>query len=90
MNVQATRTIELPAEVYEDLAAFASAHDLTVAEVVREALYALANPVPDDVLDDIDRAIEEADAGDFISHDVVVEWLMSWGTPNEKPPPRHE
>jgi predicted transcriptional regulator len=25
------------------------------------------------------------DAGQFVTHDRVVEWLKSWGTPNELP-----
>jgi len=30
------------------------------------------------------------DAGQFVTHDRVVEWLKSWGTPNELPCPTPE
>jgi predicted transcriptional regulator len=30
------------------------------------------------------------DAGQFVTHDKVVEWLKSWGTPNELPCPTPE
>jgi predicted transcriptional regulator len=32
----------------------------------------------------------EIEAGRFIPHDKVVEWLKSWGTPNELPCPEPE
>jgi predicted transcriptional regulator len=32
----------------------------------------------------------EIDAGRFVPHDKVVEWLKSWGTPNELPCPEPE
>jgi predicted transcriptional regulator len=38
------------------------------------------------------RAIEEAEAaireGRVISHEAMVRWLKSWGTPDELPPPK--
>jgi predicted transcriptional regulator len=38
-----------------------------------------------------DRALEQAKAdvaaGRIISHEAMVRWLRSWGTPNELPPP---
>jgi len=33
--------------------------------------------------------IADADAGNVVSHDRVVEWLLSWGQPREGEPPRH-
>jgi predicted transcriptional regulator len=30
------------------------------------------------------------DAGQFVTNDRVVEWLKSWGTPNELPCPKPE
>jgi predicted transcriptional regulator len=35
----------------------------------------------------IEAAVERADQGDFVSHDAVEKWLLSWGTPDELPPP---
>jgi predicted transcriptional regulator len=32
----------------------------------------------------------EIEAGQFVTHDRVVEWLQSWGTPNELPCPQPE
>lgn len=41
---------------------------------------------------DEDRALAEAEAalaaGRVVSHEVVSKWLLSWGTPNELPPPK--
>ena len=36
---------------------------------------------------EIRKGIAAADAGKTISHEKVVEWLRSWGTENELPPP---
>ena len=50
-----------------------------------------------DIFDEIDeeaeeRAMAEAEAdiaaGRVISHEAMVRWLESWGTPNELPPPK--
>lgn len=32
----------------------------------------------------------EIEAGEFVPHDTVSEWLKSWGKPNELPCPRPE
>ena len=54
----------------------------------------MAEPIP--IFDEIDedaeaQAIAEARAdvaaGRLVSHEKVVEWLRSWGTPNELPCP---
>jgi predicted transcriptional regulator len=45
--------------------------------------------VPDTLSDDA-AADAEVAAGRFIPHDKVVEWLESWGTPNELPCPEPE
>jgi len=48
------------------------------------------------IFDEVDQAFEdaadaeaEADiaAGRVISHEAMKAWLLSWGTPNELPPP---
>jgi predicted transcriptional regulator len=40
---------------------------------------------------DEERALAEAEAeiaaGQYISHEAMVKWLLSWGSPNELPPP---
>ena len=40
-------------------------------------------------VDAIQKAVEKADSKDarFIEHDKVIDWLMSWGTDNEKDRP---
>jgi len=35
----------------------------------------------------IEEGLEDLRAGRVISHDRVVQWLDSWGTENELPPP---
>jgi predicted transcriptional regulator len=60
----------------------------------------MSEPKPHDeepsIFDEIDegaegRAVQEADAaireGRVISHEAMVRWLRSWGTPDELPPP---
>jgi len=40
-------------------------------------------------LEEIARGLAEADAGGpFVEHERVVEWLRSWGTDDELPPPK--
>ncbi len=44
---------------------------------------------------DLERYFEEAvaegvraaDAGQMVEHEIVVAWVASWGTPDEKPMP---
>ena len=45
---------------------------------------------PDEAADEAAMAQGEADiaAGRVISHEAMKAWLLSWGTPNELPPPK--
>ena len=36
----------------------------------------------------IERALEEADKGIFVSQDAMHRWMDSWGSENELPPPK--
>ena len=37
---------------------------------------------------EIDAAVKEADeSGEWISHEKMSEWMLSWGSDNELPPP---
>ena len=37
----------------------------------------------------IDEAVRAADeSGEFISHEAMSKWLLSWGKPDELPPPK--
>jgi predicted transcriptional regulator len=56
-------------------------------------------PATKSIFDKVDeeeekRAIAEAEAdikaGRFVSHEEVVKWLKSWGTPDELPCPKPE
>jgi predicted transcriptional regulator len=56
---------------------------------------AMAKPEPS-IFDEIDEEAEAAadaegladiEAGRVIPHEEVVEWLKTWGAPDEKPPP---
>jgi antitoxin component of MazEF toxin-antitoxin module len=38
-------------------------------------------------LAEIQAGLDEAESGETVPHERVVEWLRSWGTPNELPPP---
>jgi predicted transcriptional regulator len=49
------------------------------------------------IFDQVDEAADEAatregeadlDAGRTISHEAMTKWLLSWGTPDELPPPQ--
>ena len=54
-------------------------------------------PAPDfDLFEEIDEEAEAAadadaeadfDAGRIISHEAMMRWIKSWGTPDELPPP---
>jgi predicted transcriptional regulator len=45
---------------------------------------------PDEAAEEHALAEAEAqvEAGQFISHEAMVKWLRSWGTPSELPPPK--
>jgi predicted transcriptional regulator len=49
------------------------------------------------IFDDIDEAEDtaaiaearaEIAAGQYVSHEATKAWLLSWGSPNELPPPK--
>ena len=46
--------------------------------------------IADDEADELAALEGEAqlDAGQYVSHEAVVRWLRSWGTPNKLPPPK--
>jgi hypothetical protein len=51
----------------------------------------MADPDPRSIFDLDDAEAEAAiDAGDFVTHERVAEWLRSWGTENELPCPKPE
>ncbi|MBX3484654.1 MAG: CopG family transcriptional regulator [Phenylobacterium sp.] len=46
--------------------------------------------IADDEADELAALEGEAqlDAGRYVSHEAVVHWLRSWGTPDKLPPPK--
>ena len=72
----------------------ASAADRTVLYVLQACEWQMTEPVS--IFETIDeeaeaqaiaRARADIAAGRLVPHDKVVEWLRSWGTPNELPCP---
>ncbi len=39
-------------------------------------------------LEDLEEGLADIEAGRVVDHEVVAEWLRSWGTPNEGPAPK--
>lgn len=83
-----TLTVRVSAGDLERLNALAQITSRSVSELVSEAVAAhLAEQ--EWQIAAIREAVEEVDAGAVpIPHDKVVEWLRSWGTSSEVPPPR--
>jgi RHH-type transcriptional regulator, rel operon repressor / antitoxin RelB len=73
--------------INEDLEKLSSSFNRSKAYLITEAL--------EDYIDrqawiikKAERAFAEADqSGEWISHEAMEKWLMSWGTENELPPP---
>ena len=84
------RILELDAETDRRIDALAAEKGVDAASVVAEAVEFL------DTFIDIDEPPLEEDlarlrayeaTGEAVPHDAVLEWVRSWGTPNELPPP---
>ncbi len=77
----------IPEKLGEELEALAEAKRRSKAFLITEAV--------DDyvrreawLLKQIDEAVREADeSGEWISHEKMSAWMLSWGRPNELPPP---
>jgi hypothetical protein len=103
MNVR-VRTIEVDEATAETLEARAAARGITVAELVAdlaaldaqvwpaelEAMRAAGEgPWSPEALAEDERAFEEFErTGEAIPWEETRAWLESWGTPNERPPPK--
>jgi antitoxin component of MazEF toxin-antitoxin module len=87
-------TVEIPEELLREA-------NLSVGDPVEWTLtstgsLALQAPVSAPALEDgyeewklaeIHAGLAEADRGETVPHERVVDWLRSWGTANELPPP---
>lgn len=58
------------------------------AEVLRRE--AITRYVDDELrqLEELEEGLADLEAGRVVDHEVVAEWLRSWGTPNEGPAPK--
>lgn len=82
-----TFSVRLPSETKRELEEYARATKRSAAFIVKEAVEGVLAERRA-YLAAIDEAIKEADeSGEFVSGEKVIEWLESWGTENELPPP---
>lgn len=80
-------TVQIDPRTRRRLAAMAQREQSSESALAAEAIAAY---VDSDAWQrrEIREAIHEADAGHTIDHARVVEWLRTWGTDNELPPPK--
>lgn len=77
----------IPEKLGQELEALAASTRRSKAYIVAEALEEYVGRQAR-----LNRAIEEAvkdadESGEYISHEKMSAWLLSWGTENELPPP---
>ena len=87
MSDTAVLTIEIPTAIEERLEDMAKAFARSKSLLAREALVAFLD-LYEWQGEAILAGIADADAGRLIDHKRVAEWLESWGTDHELPPPR--
>ena len=80
-------TIDLEPELDDQVAEIAQAMDQSKAWVVEQAVREFI-AVRDWQAAAIDEGVRAADAGQLAEHDAVVDWVASWGGPDEKPMPK--
>jgi predicted transcriptional regulator len=87
-KTQTDLTLTLPKRLVARLEAFVALTEGSTSDLVEEALI----PFLDDEewkIAAIAEAVAASDAGEEpIEHEAIVEWLNSWGTENELPPPQ--
>lgn len=87
MATSETFSVRLPSETKRELEEYARAIKRSTAFIVKEAVEGVLAERRA-YLAAIDEAIKEADeSGEFVSWEATREWMRSWGTPNELPPP---
>lgn len=82
-------SIRLEPALEERLESVAASLDRPKSWVITQALEEFV-AVQEWHLAAIQAAVREADAGKGIPHEKVMEWVQSWGTPDEKPMPRSD
>lgn len=87
MSEHAELTLRLAPEALAHLDQIAAATGRSRAELAEEALQQYLD-VQAWQIEGIRQAIAEADRGEpGVPHERVAEWLESWGTDDERPPP---
>jgi predicted transcriptional regulator len=84
-----TTVLAVPVEksVRDRLAKIAAETGRTEEDLAAEAI-AVAIEANDWYAAAIEQGLAEIERGEVISGEAVEEWLASWGTPNELPPPK--
>lgn len=86
MAASETFSVRLPAETKRELEEYARATQRSSAFIVKEAVEAhLAERRA--YLEAIEEAEQEIEQGETVPGDEVIEWLRSWGKPDELPSP---
>ena len=87
-DTQTDLTLRLPAKLVARLEAFAALTGGSASSLVEEALVPFLE-YEERKYAAIGEAIAASKAGEEpIEHERIVEWLNSWGTDNELPPPQ--
>lgn len=85
-------TVEIPEEVLQRAnLSVGDSVEWTVTSNGALALHAPRESAESDyeqwALSEIQAGVSEADAGEILPNQKVIEWLRSWGTSHELPPP---
>lgn len=82
MSTSATMTIRVDAETEKRLKKLAKATSRTRSFLAAEAIRAYVD-INEWQVEEIERAVREAERGRFVEHKKVSAWLTSWGTRRE-------
>jgi antitoxin component of MazEF toxin-antitoxin module len=94
-RVGGTVTVEIPEELLQKAnLAVGDPVEWVLTSTGALALRGPHSPIEPDVEEgyeewarqEIEAGLAEAEAGETVPHEKVVDWLRSWGTPNELPP----
>lgn len=80
-------SLRISGEMKERLDRLSSATNRSATSLAEEAIedYLLQHELE---IKGLDAAVERAEKGRFVSHDVVAGWLKSWGTADEGAAPK--
>lgn len=89
MSATVPVTVRVSVEVNEKLERLAKATRRSKSWLASEAIGGYVKS-ESDYLAAVDEGLADIEAGRTIPHEKVREWLLSWGTDNELPPPAVE